>query len=624
MLLICLYAEMLNGSILEDKMRERITGKTVAVCVLAVFGICFFKTQRDLWICLMSCALPVIYAWSKEHFPPVTGKRMRNYCIVLAALFACACVLGFTISQGGSFATLFLNTESIVKSCFGLVGFFITAFYGLRILFAILDQGRGLTRKRDGDSDKRIARWIYVRPWTFSFIALFLAYLPYIIVSYPAIFMGDVPQMVRQGFGVSELTTHHPLAYVWLLTFTLKAGMTLFHSWNAAVFLFSLAQLAFALFALSLGIKLLIEEAGIHWRWCVGLLVFYSICPRIVNYMFLISKDVYYAAFLILMGQALFCIQKNGWNRKNGLVLAAAALGVLFFRNDGIYVVGITLLILAIVDRGLRRQYTATLLGALVISVTMTHVVVPALGIKAGSKREMLSIPVQQTARYVYTYGDEITAEEEAVILRVFYFDNLKEMGDNYLPWLSDPIKFSFAEQLSLDEAKAYFKTWLSMGMKRPYTYMAAWVANYYEYLYPERLFDSYSYSWSEKCMDVTNKQVGANFYHPQRLEHVRTLYEATRDTVMNTPPFSLINTAGVVTWILLIWAVWLLYSKRYKALSLLLPPFVVMLICLASPCNGYYCRYQYPLLLYLPWVILASCEKEKQNGQSSRVGAVL
>jgi hypothetical protein len=38
----------------------------------------------------------------------------------------------------------------------------------------------------------------------------------------------------------------------------------------------------------------------------------------------------------------------------------------------------------------------------------------------------------------------------------------------------------------------------------------------------------------------------------------------------------------------------------------LAVPLFVVMLICFASPCNGYYCRYQYPLLPYLPWAMLA------------------
>ena len=45
----------------------------------------------------------------------------------------------------------------------------------------------------------------------------------------------------------------------------------------------------------------------------------------------------------------------------------------------------------------------------------------------------------------------------------------------------------------------------------------------------------------------------------------------------------------------------------------LAVPMLIVMLVCFASPCNGYYCRYQYPLLAYLPWAILA-----ERNGKIS------
>ena len=39
----------------------------------------------------------------------------------------------------------------------------------------------------------------------------------------------------------------------------------------------------------------------------------------------------------------------------------------------------------------------------------------------------MLSIPFQQTARYVTKYSDEVTEEEKDAINNVLQYDNLKE-----------------------------------------------------------------------------------------------------------------------------------------------------------------------------------------------------
>ena len=49
------------------------------------------------------------------------------------------------------------------------------------------------------------------------------------------------------------------------------------------------------------------------------------------------------------------------------------------------------------------------------------------LGVLPGSAKEMLSIPFQQTARYVTKYSDEVTEEEKDATNNVLQYDNLKE-----------------------------------------------------------------------------------------------------------------------------------------------------------------------------------------------------
>ena len=53
----------------------------------------------------------------------------------------------------------------------------------------------------------------------------------------------------------------------------------------------------------------------------------------------------------------------------------------------------------------------------------------------------MLSVPIQQTSRYVTQY--QVTEDEQKIIENVFHI-NIEEIQQKYNPELSDPIKFHF------------------------------------------------------------------------------------------------------------------------------------------------------------------------------------
>ena len=144
------------------------------------------------------------------------------------------------------------------------------------------------------------------------------------------------------------------------------------------------------------------------------------------------------------------------------------------------------------------------------------------------------------------------------------------------------------------------------MGKKYPATYLNAFINNYFEYVYPGCIFMQCSYDWSETCFARVNEKIGSDFHYPEGLDRYRHGLETVRERIFEAYPFRLINMPGMTTWFLLIWAFWLICSRKNDHLMLAVPLFIVMLVCFASPCNGYYCRYQYPLLAYLPWAILA------------------
>jgi len=95
------------------------------------------------------------------------------------------------------------------------------------------------------------------------------------------------------------------------------------------------------------------------------------------------------------------------------------------------------------------------------------------LGAGRGGVQEMLSIPFQQTARYVKYHPKDITLSEKAVLSKVLDFDSLAK---KYEPVSADPVKEYHQRGKTLDYVK-YLKVWASQLVRHPYTYIEAFQA---------------------------------------------------------------------------------------------------------------------------------------------------
>ena len=547
-----------------------------------------------------------VCAWGFGKAFSEKDRRRTSSCMILAVLFAAFSVIGFCFAMDSTPERLYASKGSLLKAAGAFCGYTLIFHTALSGLFRWLKERQGRAAETIEGEKHGYAGLLTRRPFPTVFCTLLIGYLPYMIVSYPALFMGDCQTIIPQGFGASPLTTHHPVPYTLFLCGVLRAGKDLLSSWNAGAFLFALIQTLFFLAVMAYSIQVLIQKAGCSWKWALALEVWYVLGPRISNCMFVITKDVWYAACLLLFGASVFCVQREGWTRKNTIQLALSAVGILCFRKDGFYVLLLSFAVYLLFSRKLRKGMPVFLIAVLGLHFLFNQVIYPAAGIEKGSIKEMLSIPLQQTARCTKYLGDSLTEEEKSEILDLFYFDSIEEMGETYDPSLVDYIKFRFPEQVDHETLSRYLHLWARMGLKYPATYVNAFINNYFEYVYPGCIFMQCSYDWSETCFDRVNAKIGADFRYPEALDSCRRGLETVREKIFETYPFRLFNMPGMATCFLLIWAFWLIYSGKKEHLMLAVPLFVVMLICFASPCNGYYCRYQYPLLPYLPWAMLA------------------
>ncbi|MDE7201236.1 MAG: hypothetical protein K2O91_04835 [Lachnospiraceae bacterium] len=76
----------------------------------------------------------------------------------------------------------------------------------------------------------------------------------------------------------------------------------------------------------------------------------------------------------------------------------------------------------------------------------------------------MLSIPFQQTARYLLYASEDITEEEKAAVDAILPIDQIAAI---YNPEISDAVKNQY--RYNTEGLKEYFKAWYSMFKKHPY-----------------------------------------------------------------------------------------------------------------------------------------------------------
>ena len=223
----------------------------------------------------------------------------------------------------------------------------------------------------------------------------------------------------------------------------------------------------------------------------------------------------------------------------------------------------------------------------------------PLAGIGRGPAGEMLSVPLQQTARYLRDHFEDVTQEEAAILEKGFEVE-LSEIADRYKPDISDPVKANFTDAPDRTYLKEYFRVWAAQFGRHPDTYVQAFLNQIYGYFYPDcpnhgdYLTVTYignSEHWQDGHLDM--EFTVKNGVLREFLRH--TIY-----TVEKMPVLSLFYGCGIYTWLLLGAAAGMLARGKRRELCVLAPEFVVLLICLVSPVNGYL-RYMMPVMAALP-----------------------
>lgn len=557
--------------------------------------------------------------------------RNKIWTGLFAVLMSLGMILGHAYNKANTASVIWRDTKSIMVNAILFIVLTICLYIGICLLYHGIDHMSIVNNNSKYSFGRYYIEKLQKRPIVVSFVTLLIVYIPYILCHYPIVLMGDSYDQILQGFNIPAYTSetiqlisedvtlngHHPVAHTLLLHFFLVVGKKIY-SYNLGAFLYAMFNMVLLFLVISVSIKILIKK-HVKSRWIILLLAYFVLTPHMQEYMFLCTKDTWFAVLLMLFYILLFDFDKMLNEKKRYICLVLTSIGIVLFRNEGKYFIILTLAIIFVLSKRYRKKCLVVVSSVIVFSLFYTSVLLPMNQITPGSTREMLSIPFQQTARYVKEHENEVTELEQESISKILDYDHLAEL---YSPNSADSVKASYNKYADKQDLKDYFATWLKMGIKHPKTYIQAFLNNKYQFIYP--VFDTaqyynyqnkefYDLTYSTEMMESVNtsgESVGLDLHYPKKFSNLRYFYEEFLENAWDYPVLSCFKTTAIYVWVILMWCMYAITRKHKKSFLCCIPILVQLLICMAGPVNGYYFRYMYPLAYCLPMVLLL-CKAE-------------
>ncbi len=434
-----------------------------------------------------------------------------------------------------------------------------------------------------------------------SLIVLFIAWSPYVISMAPGSDCPDISWQIAQ-FLSGDYSSHHPLWSTFVYGAVFSAGNAVAGSGAGLLCAMLLQTVALAL-ALSLEVVEL-HRLGFKRPVLFVALVFFAIVPVFGSYCQWVVKDSLFGSCFALYATVFVrcCIQavRGDASRRDLLLLLAVSVATGLLRNNGFYVVALAALAFALVYRkALALKGVLLVLAVIPLTMGLNQVALVVTGAQKGDMREALSIPFQQTARYVLYHGDDVTKEEQSAIDAVLDYSDLAE---RYVWSVSDAVKGK-ANTTDRQALLAYFRVWAQQGLRHPVCYLEATLDQTFGYwsvfnpaVYGQE-YAGYGTVW-------VSRNVGgeAGSFFPALAGKVSTVIAA----IKNLPFLRFFSISGFYTLAGLVLAAFALYRGKPMVLLFLLPSALLLLTCIAGPLNGSI-RYSFGFIAAFP-IVTGAC----------------
>lgn len=475
------------------------------------------------------------------------------------------------------------------------------------ILYWLVTKKKVLDKVIDRQRTGKVASWK-------DYFIFAAAWLPSLIIKYPGAMCWDTWRMLYE-FRVGRITTQHSVFYTvcmgHLVDFFERIGCP-----NKGLWMFVFLQYVLTVFVFGYSVqilrKLCVNEKMIHL-----IIVLWIANPYLIGYQGVAIKDYPYAVCLFLLTLLLIEMFLNGeefCERKSKLLLLClAVMGSCLIRKNGFYLTAVLSIILLVyaIRRKIKNMLAATVICGFLFAGLVSYALGEYYNVAGSSVGEALSLPFQQTARYVKYYGDDVTMEEREIIDRVLDYDTL---ADSYWPNIADPIKNNYKRDESA--LPAYFRVWFRHFLRHPICYLqATWEQSYYLFV-PEASANNIVFY---QDTDV-GYELGREIVISERTGYYEPIFK-TPDVLTDWQQWIIseynllhqlpvINVIGNISYYiyLLICLIGVMVVKKRNWLPIFLPAIVTVAFVILGPAIQGHPRYVFPIVYSAPVLLAYVC----------------
>lgn len=463
--------------------------------------------------------------------------------------------------------------------------------------------------KRFFESEKRLLKTSGI---------IFLCWLPVLIALYPGTFINDTWGQLQQFMAFTDggtlhkgvLSDHHPFFDTFVIGGFIVPLVKLTGAWHVVIFTYVIIQAMVTASVYGYSVLYVYHKLKIGAAASIGVLVFYCIMPMYAASAQTVSKDALFSWIYVLFFIGfLEIVRTNGTvlKEKNFFIrfIVTIALCILT-KKVGFYVVSGSLCILLISKIINRKRIAIGLFVALVMMGGVLPMTRHVFGIHAGGAQEMMSMPFQQTARYVKYNPNDVTPYEKDTIDKVLGYDTLAK---RYNPIISDPVK-GFSQKGNKYDFLNYAGTWVNQGLRNPGIYIDgfnAMVAGWFS-------FSEYKPLLNMNWHNQLNPKMMPEWI-PVRNDFSKwtaTSYESAYDMIYHTPFFMMFLSIGLYAAIIPLFMLATVCRRhkgqRIKYWLVAIPVALnIILGCWLSPCSPIHlegARYLYPIIYTTPLIV--------------------
>lgn len=566
--------------------------------------------DKGLLLSLLTVFSYIVYhkVWAEKQ--TIAIRYSKSLSLFLAIMYTA----GMGFSSGNSLAILYTSSIRMLKTLILITGFYILYLTAINSLYLLLQSRKDIVLHKN-----KVILFYQKHPWLSVWLGIMGCWMVHILLRYPGAMSYDNWNQLAYYFGYKSFTTAQPVFHTWLFSSFIRFGLWI-GSANIGLFLFIVFQSLIMSAILSWSLLLMRR-----WRTPVWLRLLtmgiYCAAPYYAGYASFPIKDFLYTAFFLLF--LLYIMEWLGntslFNKKSraiGWVLTVCLF--ILCRKNGIYIYLPVAIIMAVKEMKRFQKnltvkeapyncqsiifFVVLLLLPLLIVKGTESIITYCYQVQKDSSKEALSLPFQQTARYVRDYGNEIPKEEKEAIAKVLDYDKIPAV---YLEMTADPVKTTFHAETNEDLFN-YFKVWFKQFLKHPLCYIeATWNQNYY--LFAPNI-DNIVYNKDCNIGEEIILDIGLlekiDFEIPEKMQGICAIMVSYYSLLSRLPILGMLN--NVAFYIILLFAafIFMLHDRQKNELFIMLPLFLSFLIILAAPQIQNQPRYAFPIIYAMPSVI--------------------